>query len=167
MSIEADLFFKKLIKNFIKNSIERLSITFKNHLSRKYIWPENTDYLVIALPNGENALISIDNIIDHIYLNMFTKLMIDIEFQYNIESKLFILAIFNYYHLTNSDNIKQLFSIDNKDLYEKCIFEQEEYIPNSEAIDFFYMQIDKCNKDVKAYIFNKFFFEDVFMNMVK
>lgn len=157
-------FFKNHIKNFIK---KRMNLPF----GIICVWVENTNYLVIVESNGKNSLIDITTDINEIYLNIFIQLMIDIESKYNINYELFIMAIFNYYHLNNSeDHIAKnqmsnyLFVIDDKVLFRQCIFNQEflskyeiKISPNDEIIELFYNQINKCYKDAKECLFIKYY----------
>jgi hypothetical protein len=154
-------FFKNCIKNFIKMRIDSPIIK----MDIQHIWIENTNYLVIIESNGKNSLIDITADIDEIYLNIFIQSMVNITTKYNIQYELFIMAMFNY-HLNQASN--NLFSIDDKSLFEKCIFDQK-LLPKyenaeltDEIIECFYNQIDNIHKEAKSYLFYKYLLENMF-----
>jgi hypothetical protein len=148
----SEQFFKAHIKTSLKERIEQINKTF---ISSKCIWIEGDEYFVIVSPNGNNRLISMNDVIEEIY-SIFLQSMAEITTKYNIESEIFITAMFNYYQ----NCFDKLFSINNRALYESCISSHQE-LPNDEIIEFFYKQINKCNKDVKKYIFEEYFLEDI------
>jgi hypothetical protein len=150
-------FFKNCIKNFIKMRLASPIIK----MDIQHIWIEGTNYLVIVQSNGKNSLIDITDDIDKIYLNIFVQSIVNITTKYNIQYELFIMAVFNY-HISQASN--NLFSIDNKSHFEKCIFDQKLLSKNAESnemIELFYNQIDKSYKDAKSYIFEKYLLENM------